>query len=116
VSVRLERLLGGLTCLTVLIATGYVFVRRWTASTTASVSGLRVSGSARITSPIRHILGEDGFGALQEKLPLRIDEQAHFIAEDEAGRTYDYSREGFPQDRPRPSAEEWLGVRPESAW
>jgi hypothetical protein len=77
-------------------------------------SGVRL-GSGYVAD-LRHILGEDGFGALQEKLPLRIDEQAHFIAEDEAGRTYDYSREGFPQDRPRPSAEEWLGVRPESAW
>jgi hypothetical protein len=63
---------------------------------------------------LRDLLGDDDFMVLQEKLPLRLDERAHFIAEDEVGREYDYSREGFPQNQsPRPSVEEWLGVRPE---
>jgi hypothetical protein len=57
---------------------------------------------------LQHILGDKGFETLQEKLTLRIDEQANFIAEDEAGRTYDYSSEGFSPEQPSPSAIEWL--------
>lgn len=65
---------------------------------------------------LRGLLSDESFRVLEEKLVLRSDERAHFIAEDEAGRKYDYSRERFPQDRPQPSAEEWLGVHPEPEW
>ncbi len=71
-----------------------------------------VSLASRYVADLRGILGDESFRVIEEKLVLRVDERAHFVAEDEAGRKYDYSREGFSQDRPRPSAEEWLGVRP----
>jgi hypothetical protein len=64
-------------------------------------------GSGYVTD-LREILGDECFRVLQEKLLLHIDEQAHFIAEDQFGRAYDYSREGVPQERPRPSTEAWL--------
>lgn len=68
------------------------------------------------TADLRDFLGDDAFKVLQEKFTIRIDERAKFIAEDELGREYDYSRQGFPPEQPLPSAEEWLGVVPESEW
>ena len=71
---------------------------------------------SKLATNLRDFLGDDAFRALQGKLTIHIDEQAKFIAEDERGRKYDYSREGFPPEQPRPSVEEWLGVVPESEW
>ncbi len=96
------------------------WVRFW-----AAVDGFRNRfgewpSSVRLASgyvdDLRGLLGAESFRMLEEKLVLRIDERAHFVAEDEVGRKYDYSREGFSQDRPQPSAEEWLGARPEPEW
>ena len=36
------------------------------------------------------------------------------IAEDDSGASYDYGREGFPEESPTPSAYEWFGVSPKS--
>lgn len=69
--------------------------------------------ASKYVDDLRALLSDESFGVLEEKLALRIDERAHFIAEDEVGNKYDYRREGFLQDRPEPSAEEWLGVHPE---
>ncbi len=76
----------------------------------------KVSLNSGTAADLRDFLGDDPFEVLGEKLAIRIDERATFIAEDEDGRKYDYGREGFPPERPRPSAEEWLGVVPESEW
>lgn len=77
---------------------------------------MRVRLSSGHAADLRRFLGDDSFRTLQQKLTLRIDERAKFVAEDQVDRKYDYSREGFPPEQPQPPAEEWLGVHPESEW
>ena len=38
------------------------------------------------------------------------------IADDEEGRVYDYSKEGFPSSEPDIKAKEWLGIEPDTPW
>ena len=56
-------------------------------------SGVRLASN--YVDDLRELLGDENFRVLEEKRALCIDERAHFVAEDEIGRTYDYSREGF---------------------
>jgi hypothetical protein len=65
---------------------------------------------------LEHILGERGLQRVREQLELRATRNAHFVAEDDRGQSYDYSKEGFPPEEERPSAVEWLGVDSEHSW
>ena len=50
--------------------------------------------------------------ALQQRLTLIID-GSPFIAEDDAGRSYNYGKEGFSQTEPNIKASVWLGITPD---
>ena len=54
------------------------------------------------------------YAQINTKVTLRgVDEEGKsFIAGDGSDRIYDYSTDGFPEQRPSPSAAEWLGVEP----
>ena len=51
------------------------------------------------------------FAKIAHKVELIADE-ATMVAEDDTGASYNYGEEGFPSERPKPSAAEWLGVKP----
>lgn len=61
---------------------------------------------------LRYILGVDGLNTVRQHLLLEAEEGKHFVAEDDRGRSYDYSSEGFPPEPRSPTAQEWLGVEP----
>ena len=48
---------------------------------------------------------------IQAKVSL-IEHGNSMVAEDDAGGSYDYGTEGFPDHRPTPTAADWLGVEP----
>jgi hypothetical protein len=73
---------------------------------------MRVKMEAGYIEALRHILGEEALARVQMQIELKPEAGAHMVAEDAAGRAYDYSSEGFPPDTREPSAEEWLGVEP----
>jgi len=56
-----------------------------------------------------HILTAEGFTQVTARIELVPDEDAPFIAEDEAGGQYNYGSDGFPQRNPDISAGEWFG-------
>lgn len=72
----------------------------------------RVKMESGYLDALQYILGDEGLRTVQEHLALEPRRGAHFVAEDDRGRSYDYSAEGFPPERPSPSAQEWLGVEP----
>ena len=61
---------------------------------------------------IKSIFKPDNFNKLKNKLQFIIDD-AHIVAEDDDGRTYDYSKEGFVKLKPPLQAKEWLGIKPD---
>jgi len=61
-----------------------------------------------------HLFTPESWTRLSEKLEFLADEDAPIVAEDAAGSSYSYGREGFPDRRPPQSAEEWLGVAPDT--
>jgi ankyrin repeat protein len=65
---------------------------------------------------LEYILGLDGLNKVREHLLLQEEIGAHFVAEDERGRSFDYSFEGFPPELLSPTAREWLGVEPSPEW
>jgi hypothetical protein len=64
-----------------------------------------------------HVLGRAAYDSVTSKVAL-VAGDAGFRAEDDDGNSYDYGKEGFPDSRLHPSAEEWLGVhpRPDLGW
>jgi hypothetical protein len=64
-----------------------------------------------------HVLSPEAFATVMQKVRL-VEGDAGFQAEDGEGNVYDYANEGFPESRPNPTAEEWLGVRvnPDLGW
>ena len=59
------------------------------------------------------IFSSESFQALTEKIEQVVDDDAPMVAEDDEGNSYNYGEQGFPDRRPQPSAEEWLGVQPD---
>lgn len=57
------------------------------------------------------IFTPEDFAKIKAKIVL-VNDDAPMLAEDDSGGSYDYSSEGFPTERPKPSAVEWLGVQP----
>jgi hypothetical protein len=55
------------------------------------------------------LFAPDDFARITAKVALIADE-APMIAEDDSGAKYNYGEEGFPRERPTPSAADWLGV------
>ena len=64
-----------------------------------------------------HVLAPGEFDRMQQKLRV-LAGNALFRAEDDAGNSYEYGEEGFPPQKPRPSAREWLGLelQPDLGW
>lgn len=56
-----------------------------------------------------HVLSPIAFQLVTDKVEL-FEGDAGFRAEDNDGNTYDYGSEGFPERRPTPSAQDWLGI------
>ena len=56
-----------------------------------------------------HVLEPGEFDKVIEKIEV-VEGEVGFRAEDDAGNVYDYGNEGFPERRPEPNAERWLGV------
>jgi hypothetical protein len=60
---------------------------------------------------LRSLFRNESFDRITAKLEL-VPGGSLFVAEDDA---YSYGDRGFPASRPRPRAEEWLGVHPDAA-
>ena len=60
----------------------------------------------------QHVFSRPDFAKLEKKIELVAGSKTEMIAEDDCGAQYDYGKEGFPPSRPKPSAAEWLGVKP----
>lgn len=60
---------------------------------------------------LQRLFKRSDLAKIQAKIKL-VAEDASMIAEDESGAQYDYGQEGFPSERPRPAAADWLGVKP----
>ena len=62
----------------------------------------------------QHLFTDEAFRVLESKLQLIPDPEAPMVAEDDSGHSYSYGDEGFPEVRPQPNAEVWLGVAPDT--
>jgi hypothetical protein len=60
---------------------------------------------------LRDMFTAQDFEIISKNLKLIADEGS-MIAEDDTGASYNYGQEGFPNEHPSPSAEQWLGVQP----
>ena len=58
------------------------------------------------------VFSEESFAKLTSRLEL-VPSEPGVIAEDDDGNQYNFGRQGFPESRPFPSAEDWLGVQPD---
>jgi len=54
-----------------------------------------------------HILSPKEFEKIAARVKF-IPEESEMIAEDNKGRQYNYSQEGFPDPRPEPTTREWV--------
>jgi hypothetical protein len=64
-----------------------------------------------LISSIKHdILSEEQYRTLSTKIELVPDADAPVIAEDNAGNSYNYGKEGFVKTKPKVRAKEWLGI------
>jgi hypothetical protein len=61
---------------------------------------------------LRTVLSPESFAKLESKINLIGDESPH-IAEDGAGRSYNYGSKGFSRIKPDVRASEWLGIEPD---
>ena len=52
------------------------------------------------------------FAQIESKLNLVGDDAATLVAEDEGGRNYNYSNDGFTKVKPDISAQDWFCVKP----
>ena len=64
-------------------------------------------------SLIKDLLTPQDFARLKTKITI-ISEGIEYIAEDERGNSYNYSKDGFSFEKPVIRAEEWLGVHTRS--
>ena len=88
----------------------------------AALSGFRIRYGiwptrVRISPAILDNLHQDlfspeGFAKLEEKLQF-IPGDEPFLVEDEEGRSYNYSLEGFPTQKPDVDAIDWLDISPD---
>ena len=61
---------------------------------------------------LRTVLSPESFAKLESKINL-IGDESHFIAEDGAGRSFNYEFQGSSKIKPDIRAFEWLGVDPD---
>ena len=66
-----------------------------------------------IYEDLQWMFSEKAFRELNSRVRLDVRQGAMIAAEDGEGHVYDYGEEGFPSERPQPSAGDWLGVHPE---
>jgi len=59
-----------------------------------------------------HVFSEASFAKITLRIEL-VPSDSGVIAEDDNGNQYNYGKQGFPENRPSPSAEEWFGVQPD---
>jgi hypothetical protein len=57
-----------------------------------------------------HLLTPSEYNQIISKIKLIELDGATFIAQDDLDGSYTYGHEGFPDKRPTPCAEEWLGM------
>lgn len=85
----------------------------------AAINGFCVRYSSwptRIRIPegaIEYLFTEETFARLEEKIRIVYD-GSPYIAEDEAGRSYNYGQAGFSAQAPNIHACDWLNVEPDS--
>jgi hypothetical protein len=60
---------------------------------------------------LRSLFTDRAFLTITSKVQFVVDD-ARIVAEDGDGGKYSYQDEGFPDHRPKPSAEDWFGVHP----
>ncbi len=58
------------------------------------------------------VFSEESFAKLTSRLEL-LPSESPFVAEDDFGNQYSFGQQGFPERRPSPSAEDWIGVQPD---
>ena len=58
-----------------------------------------------------NILTNKQYQSLTARIELVPDSEASVIAEDNEGNNYDYGKEGFPKEKPKVRAGEWLGLQ-----
>jgi hypothetical protein len=72
----------------------------------------RVRAFPGLLEDLRGLFAPDDFAQITSKIKFVADD-APVIAEDESGATYSYGQDGFPDERPSPTAAEWFGVEPQ---
>ena len=60
---------------------------------------------------LRTVLSPEKFAKLESKIKL-IGDESHYIAEDGAGRSFNYEFQESSRNNPDIRAEKWLGVEP----
>jgi hypothetical protein len=58
------------------------------------------------------VFSEESFAILTSRLEL-VPSESPFVAEDDDGNQYSFGKQGFPESRPSPSTEDWLGLQPD---
>jgi len=58
------------------------------------------------------VFSEESFAKITSRIEL-VPSESSMVAEDDDGNEYSYGKQGFPESRPTPSAEEWLEVHPD---
>jgi len=71
----------------------------------------RVRMHALMLGDFYHIFTPADFAKIAHKVEL-ITDGSQMVADDSKGASYNYGEEGFPSERPKPNAAEWLGVTP----
>lgn len=102
-------------CPTAMTRIGFDFVPPSMAFGPVMAPGPFGSGSSADRSRIFRTIffTPEAFARITTKVALVADEAA-MVAEDDAGRSYDYGQEGSPATRPELRAADWLGERPKS--
>ena len=59
-----------------------------------------------------HLFTDTSYSQLLSKIEL-VPDEASMVAENDAGQSYDYGKEGFSHPRPETRAVDWFGVRPD---
>jgi len=75
----------------------------------------RVVVESRTLERLHEFLGDRFMREVQRKVELAAG-PAGFRAEGNGGAYYDYGKEGFPDSRPTPSAQEWLDLPLDQVW
>lgn len=65
---------------------------------------------ASFIEELQRKLASEDYELLTAKIQLIADAQKHFVAEDAAGNSFDYSKDGASHRSQPPKATDWLGI------